>query len=226
MLIIVGSVIVLVCVFGDYIAGGGHIDVLIQPFEGLIIAGAAAGAFVISNTKTVLKASIKSLIGLLKAPKHNKATFLELLTLIYAIFKLAQMKGMLALEAHVENLHESELFKRFPKFAGDEHAVLFLCDYLQLLTLGSDKAHEMEALMDEEIDTHHKDQLEIAEAINKIAEGTPALGIVAGVLGVIHTMGSINEPPKFSATSSAARSSVRSWACCSPMASSGRWHRP
>jgi chemotaxis protein MotA len=196
MLVIVGSVIVLVCVMGGYIAGGGHIEVLIQPFEFIIILGAAAGAFVISNTKTVLKASIKSVIGLLKAPKHNKAVFLELLTLLYAIFKLAQTKGMLALEQHVENPHESELFKRFPKFAGDHHAVTFLCDYLRLLTLGSDKAHEMEALMDEEIDTHHKDQLEISEAVNKIAEGMPALGIVAAVLGVIHTMGSINEPPE------------------------------
>ena len=196
MLVIVGSVIVLVCVLGGYIAHGGHLDVLIQPFEVIIICGAAAGSFVISNTKTVIKTSIKSVIGLLKAPKHNKAMFLELLTLIYAIFKLAQTKGMLALEQHVENPHESELFKQFPKFAGDEHAVTFMCDYLRLLTLGSDKAHEMESLMDEEIDTHHKDGLEIAEAINKIAEGMPALGIAAAVLGVIHTMGSINEPPE------------------------------
>jgi chemotaxis protein MotA len=196
MLVIAGSVIVIVCVLGGYIASGGHIDVLIQPFEVVIIVGAAVGAFVISNTKTVLKASIKGLIGLLKAPKHNKATFLELLTLIYAIFKLAQVKGMLALEQHVENPHESTLFKQFPKFAADEHAVTFICDYLRLITLGSDKAHEMEALMDEEIETHHKDQLEIAEAVNKVAEGTPALGIVAAVLGVIHTMGSITEPPE------------------------------
>jgi chemotaxis protein MotA len=196
MLVIAGSVIVLVCVLGGYMAAGGHIDVLIQPFEVVIIVGAALGAFVISNSKTVIKASIKSVIGLLKAPKHNKESFLELLTLLYAIFKLAQTKGMLALEQHVENPHESELFKQFPKFYGDEHSVTFMCDYLRLLTLGSDKAHEMEALMDEEIDTHHKDQLEISEAINKVAEGMPALGIVAAVLGVIHTMGSINEPPE------------------------------
>jgi len=196
MLVIAGSVIVVVCVLGGYIAAGGHIEVLIQPFEVVIIGGAATGAFIISNSKTVLKASIKSVLGLLKAPKHNKASFLELLTLLYAIFKLAQAKGMLALEQHVENPHESTLFKSFPKFASDEHAVTFICDYLRLMTLGSDKAHEMEALMDEEIETHHKDALEIAEAINKVAEATPALGIVAAVLGVIHTMGSINEPPE------------------------------
>jgi chemotaxis protein MotA len=170
--------------------------VLIQPIEVVIIAGAALGAFIIANSKTVLKAAIKSVMGLLKAPKHNKETFLELLTLLYAIFKLAQVKGMLALEQHVENPKESELFKQFPKFSGDEHAVTFMCDYLRLITLGSDKAHEMEALMDEEIETHHKDQLEISETINKVAEGLPALGIVAAVAGVFKTMGSINEPPE------------------------------
>ncbi|MGD9537919.1 MAG: flagellar motor stator protein MotA [Alphaproteobacteria bacterium] len=196
MLVIAGSVIVLVCVLGGYIAAGGHIDVLIQPLEVVIIAGAALGAFIIANSKTVLKAAFKAVMGLLKAPKHNKETFLELLTLLYAVFKLAQVKGMLALEQHVENPKESELFKQFPKFSGDEHAVTFMCDYLRLITLGSDKAHEMEALMDEEIETHHKDQLEISEAINKVAEGLPALGIVAAVLGVIKTMGSIDQPPE------------------------------
>jgi chemotaxis protein MotA len=196
MLVIAGSVIVLVCVLGGYIAAGGHIDVLIQPIEVVIIAGAALGAFIIANSKTVLKAAIKSVMGLLKAPKHNKETFLELLTLIYAIFKLAQTNGMLALEQHVESPKESELFKQFPKFSGDEHAVTFMCDYLRLITLGSDKAHEMQALMDEEIETHHKDQLEISETINKVAEGLPALGIVAAVAGVFKTMGSINEPPE------------------------------
>ncbi len=196
MLLIVGALIVTVCVVGGYIAMGGKIAVLIQPLELVIIGGGAFGAFVIANTKTVLKASFKAAMGLLKPPRHDKEGFLELLTLLFAIFKLAQSKGMLALEQHVENPDESTLFEQFPRFSSNEHAVTFMCDYLRLMTLGSDKAHEMEALMDEEIETNHKDELEIAEAINKVAEGLPALGIVAAVLGVIKTMGSITEPPE------------------------------
>ena len=196
MLLIVGSLTVIICVVGGFIMMGGHIEILIQPVEFIIIVGASVGAFIIANPKTVIKASIKATMGLLKAPRHNKESFLELLTLLYAVFKLVQMKGMLALEQHVENPQESDLFQQFPKFYNDETAVTFLCDYIRLMTLGSDKAHEMETLMDEEIETHHNDQLEISEAINKVAEAMPALGIVAAVLGVIHTMGLITEPPE------------------------------
>jgi chemotaxis protein MotA len=196
MLFIVGSITVVVTVIGGYIAMGGKIAVLMQPFELVIIGGGAFGAFLIANSKTVLKASFKASLSLLKKPKHDKEGFLELLTLLFAIFKLAQAKGMLALEQHVENPEESGLFQQFPRFAADHHAVTFMCDYLRLMTLGSDKAHEMETLMDEEIETNHKDEVEISESINKVAEGLPALGIVAAVLGVIKTMGSINEPPE------------------------------
>ncbi|PPR20222.1 MAG: Motility protein A [Alphaproteobacteria bacterium MarineAlpha10_Bin2] len=196
MLLIVGSLTVIICVVGGFIMMGGHIEILIQPVEFIIIVGASVGAFIIANPKTVIKASIKATMGLLKAPRHNKESFLELLTLLYAVFKLVQMKGMLALEQHVENPQESDLFQQFPKFYNDETVVTFLCDYIRLMTLGSDKAHEMETLMDEEIETHHNDQLEISEAINKVAEAMPALGIVAAVLGVIHTMGLITEPPE------------------------------
>ncbi len=196
MLLIVGGLTVFICVIGGFVMMGGHIEILIQPVEFIIIIGASVGAFIIANPKTVIKASFKASMGLLKAPRHNKESFLELLTMLYAVFKLVQMKGMLALEQHVENPQESDLFQQFPKFYNDETAVTFLCDYIRLMTLGSDKAHEMETLMDEEIETHHNDQLEISEAINKVAEGMPALGIVAAVLGVIHTMGSITEPPE------------------------------
>ena len=196
MLVIIGSLTVVVCVVGGFVMMGGHIEILIQPVEFIIIVGASIGAFLIANPMTVIKACFKAALGLLKPPRHNKASFLELLTLLYAIFKLVQMKGMLALERHVKNPNESDLFQQFPKFHADEHAVTFLCDYIRLTTLGSDKAHKMETLMDEEIKTHHNNQLEIAEAVNKVAEAMPALGIVAAVLGVIHTMGSISEPPE------------------------------
>ena len=109
MLLIVGSLTVIICVGGGFIMMGGHIEILIQPVEFIIIVG----AFIIANPKTVIKASIKATMGLLKAPRHNKESFLELLTLLYAVFKLVQMKGMLALEKHVENPQESDLFQHF-----------------------------------------------------------------------------------------------------------------
>ena len=196
MFFIIGSVTVLGCVFGGYALAGGHFGVLWQPNEVLIILGAAIGGFVIANRKTVLTRTGAAMAGLLKGEKYDKASYLELLSLLYTVFKMAKTKGALALEAHVENPDESELFKQFPKFSGDHHTVTFLCDYLRLLTLGTDNHHEMETLMDEEIETHHGEAHAVHSAVQALADGTPALGIVAAVLGVIHTMGSITEPPE------------------------------
>lgn len=196
MLTIIGSLIVVGCVLGGYAALGGHLYVLWQPFEVVIICGAALGAFIIANPKSVLGKSAKAFKLLLKGPKHNKESYLELLSLQYAVFKMAKTKGMLALEQHIENPQESELFQRFPNFFNDMHAVIFLCDYLRLISLGADKPHELEALMDEEIETHHAETNQVANAIQTVADGLPALGIVAAVLGVIKTMGAITEPPE------------------------------
>jgi chemotaxis protein MotA len=195
MFVIIGSVIVIVSVIGGYVLNDGHLAVLFQPFEVMIIVGAAVGGFITSNRKPVLQASAKALPALLKGEKYTKDAYLELLSLLYSIFKLAKTKGALALEQHVEKPEESTLFERFPIFRDDHHAVTFLCDYLRLLTLGTDNHHEMETLMDEEIETHHSEQAAVVSAIQNVADGMPALGIVAAVLGVIHTMGSISEPP-------------------------------
>jgi chemotaxis protein MotA len=195
MFTIIGAVIVLASVFGGYVANGGHFEVLIQPFEVMIILGAAAGAFIISNRKPVLSAAAKAIPALLKAEKYDKAAYLELLTMLYSVFKLAKAKGALVLEQHVEHPHDSSLFQRFPTFLGDEHAVTFLCDYLRLLTLGTDNHHEMETLIDEDLETHRTEHHAVSGAVSTMADGMPALGIVAAVLGVIHTMGSITEPP-------------------------------
>jgi chemotaxis protein MotA len=195
MLFFIGSLIVLGCVIGGYIGAGGHLEVLFQPFEFLIIGGAAVGSFIISNPKTVLGRTGKAIGQLIKGSRYNKDSYLELLSLLYTIFKLAKSKGMLALEPHIENPEESELFKRFPNFYGDHHAMTFLTDYLRMMVLGSENAHEMETLIDEEIETHHHEHTAVADAIQNVADATPALGIVAAVLGVIHTMGSITEPP-------------------------------
>jgi chemotaxis protein MotA len=196
MFLIIGSVVVLACVFGGYMAGGGHMIVLFQPFEVLIIVGAATGAFIIANSPAVLKKTFASVLGLLKGPRYNKASYVELLSLLYQIFKLSKTKGMLALEGHVEKPEESALFAQFPNFAKDHHAMVFLCDYLRMLTLGTDNSHEVESIIDEELETHHKEQHVISDAVQTMADGMPALGIVAAVLGVIHTMGSITEPPE------------------------------
>jgi len=195
MFLIIGSVIVIGSVVGGYIANGGHLEVLFQPFEVVIIVGAAIGAFVTSNRKPVVSGTIAAILGLLKAERYNKEAYLELLSLLYSVFKLAKTKGALALEAHVENPQDSSLFQRFPKFFSDHHATVFLCDYLRLLTLGTDNHHEMETLMDEDIETHHEEHAAVVTAVQNMADGMPALGIVAAVLGVIHTMGSITEPP-------------------------------
>jgi chemotaxis protein MotA len=195
MFFIIGSVVVTACVIGGYVFNGGHLIVLFQPFEVLIIVGAAVGAFITSNRKPVISATMSSVTGLLKAERYDKDAYLELLSLLYSIFKLAKTKGALALEQHVENPNESTLFQRFPKFYADHHAVVFVCDYLRLLTLGTDNHHEMETLMDEDIETHHQEHAAVVTAVQNMADGLPALGIVAAVLGVIHTMGAITEPP-------------------------------
>ncbi len=196
MLPIVGIVVVFACVFGGYVAAGGHMGVIWQPFEFLIIFGAAIGAYIIGNPKSVLSKTGKAFGKVMKGPKFKKDDYIELLSVQYQVFKLARSKGMLALESHVENPHESDLFSQFPGFHGDHHALEFICDYLRMMSLGTESPHEMESLMDEEIETHHHESHRVAAAIQSVADGMPALGIVAAVLGVIHTMGSITEPPE------------------------------
>lgn len=196
MLFLIGSATVLICVIGGYMAMGGKLYVLYQPFELVIIGGAAVGAFIISNPMPVIKKTGGAMGQLLKGSPYTKEAYLELLSLLYTIFKLAKTKGMLALEAHVEKPDESTLWQKFPIFMSDHYAMTFLCDYLRLLTLGTDNAHELEALIDEEIETHHAEKNQIAAALQNVADATPALGIVAAVLGVIKTMGSITEPPE------------------------------
>ena len=196
MFFIIGFLLVFGSVIGGYLALGGHIDVLWQPFEFVIIGGAAIGGFVISNPKRIIGGVAGSFGSMLKGPKYRKESYLELLSVLYAVFRLAKSKGDLALEQHVEKPEESSIFNRFPHFAADHHAVEFLCDYLRLLTLGASTSHEVEAVMDQELDAHHGSHHDITGAIATMADALPALGIVAAVLGVIHTMGSITEPPE------------------------------
>lgn len=196
MLIIIGSVVGLACVLGGYMAMGGKLMVLYQPFELVIIGGAGVGAFIVGNPKPVLKAALAGFKQAFKGPKHTKEDYLELLSLLYSVFKLAKSKGMLALEQHIEKPEESKLFSQFPKSTSDHHMMDFLCDYLRLMTLGSENPHEMESLMDMELEVHHQEDHLAQAGVSAFGESFPALGIVAAVLGVIKTMGSISEPPE------------------------------
>ena len=196
MLIIGGWIFVTICVLGGYMAMGGKLIVLWQPFEVVIIGGAGVGAFIVANPKFVLGKTGYAMKAALKGPKYSKDDYLELLSLLYAIFKLAKTKGMLAIESHIERPEESSLFQAFPKFAADHHAMEFLCDYLRMMTLGTDNPHELADLLDEELETHHAEDAAIQGAFQTMGDGFPALGIVAAVLGVIKTMGSITEPPE------------------------------
>jgi chemotaxis protein MotA len=194
MFFIVGIVLVIGCVFGGY-SVHGDLRILWQPIEYVIILGGALGAFLAGNPKAVVIGAFKSFGTMVKGPKYKKDAYVELLSCIYSVFRLAKSKGDLALEQHVEKPHDSSLFANFPKFQHDHHAIDFFCDYL-LLTLGASNAHEIESIMDQELDVHHHEKLMVSSAMRSIGEAIPALGIVAAVLGVIVTISSITEPPE------------------------------
>ncbi len=196
MLKIIGHIGVVVATLGGYAAMGGKLAVLNQPFELVIIFGSGIMAFTVANSTHVLKSCLKDFKAIYKKDKYGKQEYLELLSMLYVVFRTARSKGWLALEQHIENPHDSEIFKKFPSFHGDHHAVTFLCDYLRLISLGAEKPHEVESLMDQEIDTQREERNHTSHAVQTMADGLPALGIVAAVLGVIKTMGAISEPPE------------------------------
>ena len=196
MFVIIGLLVVIGSIIGGYLMVGGHLAVLWQPAELVIIGGSGLGAFIAANSKETIMGAISGVMGLIKGPKYNADDYLELLTLQYQVFRTARSKGMLALESHIDNPETSDLFNQFPNFASDHHAVEFFCDYLRLMTLGTDNPLEVETLIDQELEVHHEHKSEVSHAVNIMAESFPGLGIVAAVLGVIHTMGIITEPPE------------------------------
>ncbi len=196
MLFIIGTVVVIGSVVLGYTLSGGHMSTLWMPFEFIIILGAGIGQFITSNSKAVLGGMGKAMGTLIKGPSYNTDSYMELLGVLFSVFKLAKTKGDLALETHVENPSDSSLFQQFPKFAADHHALEFLCDYLRLLTLGTNNPYEVGDVMELELEIHHEEHHDIAGAVAGLGDALPALGIVAAVLGVIHTMGSITEPPE------------------------------
>ena len=197
MLVIVGYVVSLVCIFGVYIFHGGNIQVILTalPFEMITIFGAAFGAFMVNNQPKVLRATLKLIPTAFKGSKYTKERYLELMALLYDILQKARKEGLMAIEKDVEDPHSSEIFNKYPTVGHDHHVVEFMTDYLRMMVSGNLNAHEIESLMDSEIDTHHAEAHAPIAAIGRLSGGLPAFGIVAAVLGVVNTMGSVGQPP-------------------------------
>lgn len=202
MLKIIGLVLVVVMTFGGFLVAGGHMDIITgvilkaMPGEMMIIMGVAIAAFMIANNPHVIKETLHYLKLITKPEAHSKDDYLELLGMLYLVFRTSRQKGWLALESHIENPEDSDIFKQFPSFNANHHARTFLCDYLRIISLGNDNPHNLEALMEQEIETISTEKHHPGHAVQTMADGIPALGIVAAVLGVIKTMGSITEPPE------------------------------
>ena len=197
MFVIIGYLVAIGCIFGGYIIHGGNIGVVLHalPIELMVIGGGAIGAFVVNNQPKVLKSTLKLLPSAFKGSKYTKARYLDLMALLYDILQKARKDGLMSIEKDVETPQDSPIFQKYPKLAGDHHVVEFTTDYLRMMVSGNLNAHEIEALMESEIDTHHSEAHAPVAAIARLAGGLPAFGIVAAVLGVVNTMGSVGQPP-------------------------------
>lgn len=195
MLFIFGFLFVIGCVLGGYLMVGGHLAVLWQPTEFLIIIGAAIGGTIIGSPSHVLKGlggAFGTLVG--GTPYQKKDAYMQLLGFFFELSKMMRTKGIKEVEQNIDHPHESALFQRYTIFK-DHHLEAFVCDNVRLIVMGSGMPNQLDELMDEELHIHHTERNTVAGVFQTMADGMPALGIVAAVLGVIHTMGSITEPP-------------------------------
>ncbi len=195
MFVIIGYVVILAAVIGGFMLAGGHVGSLVQPTELIMIGGATVGAFFVANNAKVVKATFAALPTVFKGSKFTKALYLELLSLLYDILAKVRKEGLMSIESDVENPEQSPVFSKYPAIASDHHAMEFLTDYLRLMVGGNLNAFEIENLMDNEIETHHHEGEIPVHAVAKMADGLPAFGIVAAVMGVVHTMESVGIPP-------------------------------
>jgi chemotaxis protein MotA len=195
LLVILGYLIVVGSVFGGFALAGGHLHSLFQPIEVLMIAGAAAGAFFVGNNGKAIRATLKALPGVLKGSKHTKALYMELMTLLFELLSKVRKEGLMSIEGDIESPEESPIFSKYPGVLADHHIIEFMTDYLRLMVSGNMDAFQIENLMDNEIETHHAEGEIPAHCIAKIGDGLPAFGIVAAVMGVVHTMASVGLPP-------------------------------
>lgn len=194
MFVLIGIIIVLGAVFGGFAEAGGPFVVLIQIGEFMIIGGAALGALIISSPVSLLKKILDRILKVLKGNKINKETYLELLKLLYELFQVIRKDGTVALESHVERLGESSIFKRYPRFINDSHIMKFITDTLRLIVMGGISPHEIEMILDADINLNHSECSKPSKILQKIGDSLPGLGIVAAVLGIIITMQAINGP--------------------------------
>jgi chemotaxis protein MotA len=192
-----GIGLILVAVFGTFVITGGKIAILIEaiPFELMTIMGAGIGAFVISNSLHLVKATMKEFKLVFSGSRWTKADFRDLLCLLYEIIRLIKQKGVLALEQHIENPETSEIFSKYPRILHDHFAMGFLADTLRMVSMNLDDPHQIEDSMEKQLKKHHHETMAPATALQMMADGLPAIGIVAAVLGVIKTMASIDQPP-------------------------------
>lgn len=196
MTFVIGMVVVIGCLLGGFAAMGGHIGVLWQPFEYVIILGSAIGTFFVANPIKVVKDSFKGIMEAIKESTPKPRDYLDTLSILYALMRELRGKTRTEMEVHVDNPAESDIFKMFPKVLADHDLTNFICDYCRLIIMGNARTHEIEALMDEEIQTISRDKLKVYFALTAVAEALPALGIVAAVLGVIKAMGALDQPPE------------------------------
>lgn len=196
MFAIIGAVVVFVSVVGGYILEKGNLHVLFQPVELLIIGGAAVGSFIIASPIKVIKATIGDIGKILGGKAYSKTDYIEVLILMSEVFSKIRKEGLVSIEADVDNPKESKIFSNYPKFLNNHHAVDLVADTLRTVMTTSIAPHELESLLDTELEAHHEESLIPSKALTNMADGLPALGIVAAVLGVVITMGKISEPPE------------------------------
>ena len=192
MFVIIGSLVVIISILGGF-SIHGDLRTLYQPTEFIIIIGAALGSLIIANPLALIKKIIAGVLGTLKGSQVNKKGYLELLQMLYELFQFAKREGLIALEPHVENPDSSSIISKYPAFLKNHHAVEFLCDTLKVVLSGGVPAHDLEELMDLDLEAIHEDENIPPGAVQTLADAFPGLGIVAAVLGIINTMGSINE---------------------------------
>ncbi|WP_194715486.1 flagellar motor stator protein MotA [Noviherbaspirillum soli] len=195
MLVLIGYVVVMASVFGGFAMAGGHLAALWQPLEVLMIGGAAVGAFFVGNDSKAIKATFKALPSVFKGSRYTKTLYLELMALLSEILNKVRKEGLMSIEGDVDAPEESPIFGKYPGILADHHMIEFITDYLRLMVSGNMDAFQIENLMDNEIETHHHEGEVPAHCIAKLGDGLPAFGIVAAVMGVVHTMESVGLPP-------------------------------
>jgi len=196
MFAIIGSIIVLVSVIGGFLIEKGNLSVIFQPVEMLIIFGAAIGGFIIASPMKVIKSVIGGVLNILSGKAYSKTDYVEVLLLLSEIFTKIRKEGLVSIEADVDNPAESKIFSKYPNFLKNHHAVALVTDTLRTVMTTSIAPHELESLLDAELESHHEESMIPSKSVATIADGLPGLGIVAAVLGVVLTMGKISEPPE------------------------------